>query len=279
MQILASALPGFRDLRAPLTAGYLWLVLLWVVIKPDLATRPTNEIAGAIWDLGKAAGPIWVGLAVGIAAYLVGAVSQALSTPTNWVLDKAWQKVYHHFAIRQFNSDGTVNKRLPRIFLNYHRDPLDKLCDIALNRSYAYQYRYADGSTPNYEEEVNDQANAARSGLYEEIKLPTTLLLGKEPTLFTEADRLRGESQFRVAIIPPLIALTIFAACSVSAWWLFGFIPLVIILWQSHTRNLEYRYLMLGAVQRGHVDSDSIDEFKAWANSISEMNKPKEDNA
>jgi hypothetical protein len=39
MQILASALPGFRDLRAPLTAGYLWLILLWIWLKPDLASR------------------------------------------------------------------------------------------------------------------------------------------------------------------------------------------------------------------------------------------------
>ena len=40
MQILASALPGFRDLHAPLTAGYLWLVFLWLLLKarPQYAT-------------------------------------------------------------------------------------------------------------------------------------------------------------------------------------------------------------------------------------------------
>ncbi|MGV0774538.1 hypothetical protein [Mycolicibacterium smegmatis] len=268
MQILASALPGFRDLRAPLTAGYLWLVFLWIWLKPDLTARPTNELAGAVYDLGKAAGPIWVGLAVGIVAYLIGAVSQVLSPAINWALDKIWQKLYHHFATRQFNSDGSKNKPLPKAFLAYHRDPLDKICDIALNRMYAYGYQNTDGSTPNYEEEVGNEASIAREGLHEEIKLPATLLLGKEPELFTEADRLKSESQFRLTIVPPLTVITVYIALTESLWWLLIMIPLLILVWQSHTRNLEYRYLMFGAIQRGVIDSESVEEFKAWVNSL-----------
>jgi hypothetical protein len=60
----SSHLPGFRDLRAPLTAGYLWLLLLWIVIKPDISKRPTNSVVGSVYDLAKDAGPIWIGLGV-----------------------------------------------------------------------------------------------------------------------------------------------------------------------------------------------------------------------
>ena len=68
MQILASALPGFRDLRAPLIAGYLWLMFLWILIKLDIHKRPINGVAAAVYDLVKDAGPIWIGLGVGVAA-------------------------------------------------------------------------------------------------------------------------------------------------------------------------------------------------------------------
>ena len=56
VQILASALPGFRDLRAPLTAGYLWVFFLWILVKPDLNNPPTNAVAGAVYDLAKEVG-------------------------------------------------------------------------------------------------------------------------------------------------------------------------------------------------------------------------------
>lgn len=201
-------------------------------------------------------------------AYLIGAVSQVLSPAINLALNKIWQKLYHHFATRQFNSDGSRNKPLPKMFLTYHRDPLDKICDIAVNRMYDYGYQNADGHTPNYEEEVGGQASIAREGLQEEIKLPATLLLGKEPELFTEADRLKAESQFRLSIVPPLTVITVYIALTESLWWLLIMIPISILLWQSHTRNLEYRYLMFGAIQRGVIDSESGEEFKAWVNSL-----------
>ncbi len=270
MQILASALPGFRDLRAPLTAGYLWLVLLWITIKPNLANRPTNEVAGAVWNLGNAAGPIWVGLALGIIAYLIGSVSQVFSPALNWALDNMWQIAYR-FVIGKVKTDGSRPKRtraLPRVFVNYHRDPVDKFYFLAVHRLYEYGFQDESGNTPNYEEYASNRAKEARVGLLEETRLPATLLLGQEPQLFSEADRLKAESQFRLAIFPPLIAIVIFAAYNLSIWWLLALIPTLILLSQSHLRNLEYRYLMFGAVERGMVKSESLDDMKKWTDSL-----------
>jgi hypothetical protein len=78
MQILASALPGFRDLRAPLTAGYMWLLFIYLLVRPELGTRPTNEIGAAVFDLANEVGRLWLALAVGTAAYLVGAISDSV---------------------------------------------------------------------------------------------------------------------------------------------------------------------------------------------------------
>src|SRR3954447_24050591 len=79
MQILANALPGFRDMRAPLTAGYMWLVFAWLLLRPNLDRRPSSEVAATLFDLGQDAGRIWVAIAVGTVAYLAGSVSLAVS--------------------------------------------------------------------------------------------------------------------------------------------------------------------------------------------------------
>lgn len=263
MQILASALPGFRDLRAPLTAGYLWLVLLWLVLKPDIATRPKNEIAGAVWDLGHTVGPIWVGLAAGITAYLIGAVSQVISPVLNWMLETTWDKIYGHYEMQQLQG-----KRLPRPFVNYHRDPVDKYDLEAAAKFSNNPPRDEEGEYIDTDATVGQRGYQARRGVAQEISLPATLLLGKEPQLYTEADRLKAESQFRLAIVPPLTAILAFVAYSVSWWWLIGLLPILIILWQSHVRNLEYRYLMFGAIERGLVISESLEEYKSWVNAI-----------
>jgi len=68
VQILANALPGFRDLRAPLTAGYIWLLFAWLWASPD-PDQMTTGFGGSLHDLSQRAGPIWTGLAVGVAAY------------------------------------------------------------------------------------------------------------------------------------------------------------------------------------------------------------------
>jgi hypothetical protein len=75
MQILANALPGFRDLRAPLVAGYLWLVFAWLLVDPNLNKTPRNDLGAALYHLGHKVGHIALAIAIGIAAYLIGSIS------------------------------------------------------------------------------------------------------------------------------------------------------------------------------------------------------------
>ncbi len=77
MQILGNVLPGFREIRAPIIAGYLWLAFGWILAAPDIHNRPDEKVLGAIYDLGHDVGRLGVGIAVSVAAYLLGAISQA----------------------------------------------------------------------------------------------------------------------------------------------------------------------------------------------------------
>jgi len=61
-------------------AGYLWLVFGWLLVKPNLDKRPDDQLAAALYDLGQDIGRVGVAVAVSVAAYLNGAVSQELSS-------------------------------------------------------------------------------------------------------------------------------------------------------------------------------------------------------
>jgi hypothetical protein len=266
VQILASALPGFRDLRAPLIAGYLWLIFLWILIKPDIHKQPTNEVTGAVYDLAKEAGPIWIGLGVGVAAYLIGSVSQALSP------------LIGHKALPEFAEAvwGLVpgperHKLVPIPEFNLMQPYLDE-AERKVGGAYATPRR----KVPKLEwVRVMEYANAVSRRLNAELDLPATLLLTErghepDPQLFAEADRLKAERELRLAVVPPLCAVVIFLGWNQSSWWWFALIPVAVLLSQGHSRGLAFRSLMFGALERGLARSSTIDEFKRWVEALPE---------
>ena len=52
--MLASLLPGLRDLRAPLAAGYVWLAAGWLYFAPQLPAS-VNEADGVLKDIYRVA--------------------------------------------------------------------------------------------------------------------------------------------------------------------------------------------------------------------------------
>src|SRR5688572_18576909 len=78
MNILANALPGFRDLRGPVIAGYLWLLVIWATFTPDLSSRPSGGFAAEAYDLGQDIGRVPALVALSVAAYLIGSLSLEL---------------------------------------------------------------------------------------------------------------------------------------------------------------------------------------------------------
>lgn len=244
-------------------AGYLWLMFLWILIKPDLQQRPTNGVAAAVYDLAKDAGPIWIGLGVGVTAYLIGSVSQALSP------------VIGHRALPV--SAEVVWARIPRpgrrrLFPLPEMDLIGPYLDEAERRVRGINPQLG---VANAEAQVQGRLNRATVGLDEELELPATLLLtepGREPDpqLFSEADRLKSERELRLAVVPPLAALLSFLGWNQSCWWWLGLIPVAILLWQAHSRNSAFRTLMLGALGRGLARSQSIEDFREWVEKLPE---------
>lgn len=68
MQILASALPGARDLRAPLIAGYLWLLVAWLLVEPHVHRASASGPVASAFDLGAPLGKVGIAAAVSAVA-------------------------------------------------------------------------------------------------------------------------------------------------------------------------------------------------------------------
>ena len=119
-------LPGLRDLRAPLAAGSIWLLAIWLAMD---WTPPDAAHATGIWrnlsELDGVVGAVGRGAALAFGVYLLGSISEAvISGIATWVprfaatrrdfkasglelgkpLSYVWFGNHKRFAIRSFNS-------------------------------------------------------------------------------------------------------------------------------------------------------------------------------
>lgn len=73
--MLAAILPGLRDLRTPLVAGYLYLLLAWLLLRDSVFRSAANSEWGQrLSELSNLLGVSATAAAVSFAAYLVGSV-------------------------------------------------------------------------------------------------------------------------------------------------------------------------------------------------------------
>jgi hypothetical protein len=80
--LLMNLLPGLRDLRAPLAAGYLWLTAGWLYFAPQLPAS-VDEADGVLKDIYRvieASGPVAAAAGLSFAAYIIGILSTGLLT-------------------------------------------------------------------------------------------------------------------------------------------------------------------------------------------------------
>jgi hypothetical protein len=71
--MLANLLPGFREIRAPLAAGYIWLLTLWVGFSECIPEKESAQgVWGSLYHLSSIVGTAATLAGVSFVAYLVG---------------------------------------------------------------------------------------------------------------------------------------------------------------------------------------------------------------
>ncbi|MGX1480887.1 UNVERIFIED_CONTAM: hypothetical protein RKD50_009695 [Streptomyces canus] len=110
--MLASLLPGLRDLRTPLTVGYLWLICGWLWFHDVLPQRDTARGAIAdLFDLDGILPPATVLAAVTFIAYFLGSIVE-LDIAAARRLDvvrpnrTAWEAIADRFHTRLGDAEG-----------------------------------------------------------------------------------------------------------------------------------------------------------------------------
>lgn len=127
MTILGSILPGLREIRGPVVAGYLWLLLLWLLLDPQTPSPDEGGLYAQLVSLSEDIGPIGQAVAASVAAYLLGSVSTSLVLRWADQFDEAqsFRESLRDRGVRESDDIGTLR----RSFEGWV--PLDLLSQIA----------------------------------------------------------------------------------------------------------------------------------------------------
>jgi hypothetical protein len=278
MQIITNSLPGIRDLRGPLVAGYLWLIFVWMLVQPDITRRPRSPVAGSLWDLGQQVGPIGVAIATGFGAYMLGALSQEITTTlgqaSKWalrrkklagVVDLVGEMLPNRFSLVSWRLSGTVPRvavrtRPPnRVILQLVEQFNDLPADVWQSLT--------DDQIASAQEAFTRRLSLDHAALRRELDAPALLLVGDKAQLFAEVDRLRAEGLLRLTVVPPLLA-TVFLLASSSSWW-FAAVPcLLLVARQGRQREQRSKDVIGEAIDHGAIESSSLRDLQSSAEQV-----------
>lgn len=234
--MLTSLLPGLRELRAPLSAGVLWLLAIWFLAEPSVPDADeARGVAASAYRLAEPLSVFGMGAVIAFAAYLVGSLSVfvfsgrlrrliPVATRTGRFglagLSPGGQE-----ALLQVARDGrrrldetlslsgfgvpdvltTVdNRQSPprgpsparRLLGGRRRAALPDLQDITLNSRTLVELP-----------EQQQEATLADLVVRDLEVIADAQLLGQEDDVFSAVDRDRTELEFRLAVVPALVAL------------------------------------------------------------------------
>lgn len=222
--MLASLLPGLRDIRTPLTVGYLWLLATWLTLgdqfRKGLTSR--NALVMHLFTLEGFLGKAFIVTALAFTAYLLGAI---LTIPLE-----------NRFVARALSTAGSLprdNRLTTMEFLLWRQEHL---------KSFRLRLDQADLPSPQkeeYERELEGFAGAGTGPSVSFYEMATSKLaindlrarlLVANQDMYGEYDRLAAEASFRVNVFLPLTALALITIFKLNTYLGIGIVAGCIIL-------------------------------------------------
>jgi hypothetical protein len=210
MNLLATIIPGFRSLRTPVAAGLMWLSFAVILA----ASRNGHlHFDSATTDSLDKAFPDWfntVGIPTVVAvSYVLGSVAVGITSVVTHRLGRATLRAVRWLADK-------VNPRHKTAWHLAYRIEKD---------DYASQHPYEKSRNRHHSQTLVNAGTPSESALIfpfdssiETLALNAAQLSQTAPAQFQEYDRLKAESEFRVAIAPPLIALAVVVPLGLRPW-------------------------------------------------------------
>jgi hypothetical protein len=276
-------LPGIRDLRTPLAVGYLWLAALWLAFGdklPDSRQDATGIIDG-IYRAVSAVGVTPSLAALTFIAYVVGAMLLPLGHEVDSFIRSSV------FALSQLVPRSLRNFQtprdeygLPKVNTSYPleqfaREEIDDLRRKYPVSSIVEALRDVDQPTGalidwagmDHERQQRHVHGAARTLAHQlQWDLPaivTQLQIYDKESLFHSYDRNMAESQFRMGISAPLLAIASILAREVTPWALLGVIVPLVLQHQGRQKQEEAELKAFQPVTQGVIQAPYLQTVKS----------------
>lgn len=251
--MFASLLPGIREIRAPLAAGYVWLAFAYLVadapVDVSASLGPFSELATRIGGLGTVA----VASVLSFGAYLVGGVSTDL-------FGRFLPRAVEPLAYALSSVSWGAGPYAPTTLLSRIQVSATQLTDTI---------RSGDVDATADLHELRDRVAVARDALLEANRA------GASETELPQGERAMLEAQegLLLAIMPPIAAIAIFLGATESPLWLLGVVAPAIFFVQAALRQAAWRRLAREHGRAAQVDvlaqelADALRDFDRGNNS------------
>ena len=301
--MLLNLLPGLRELRAPLAAGYIWLFAAWLAFNGDI---PEPAGAADFFDQFEALG---AAAALTFAAYLIGSFLSDLfgflwyairlfrigpirGSPESYPVGmlearRLRERLIRIQASEPLSPEGAASldevarrtvRRIPpeqrgdvdrRVFRDAHytvRGPGGPRWLIGRRTPYE-PWKLKVGGSADDEQTLALHVVAA---LGDELDTARFRLLSEEKDLFHEVDRLSAEGEFRLAVTPPLTAVVAVLAATASLLWLVALLPLGVLVMLGLMRQEQSGDRIVYAIRAAKIRTPILEQLDAEATKITE---------
>jgi hypothetical protein len=279
VQVLGSLLPGVREVRAPLAAGYTWLFVAWLLYGSDASQHPTG-VALDLKRLHETVSTAGAAVAVGFVAYMIGVFSIAAA---NILSDRAARLLRPLTgAWLRWRHTHSMQRRTPWWFSDYAPRTAVALKTLVVPQmeetGAALNLAGRDDSRPGYEQLADLVApivrrpaegrieEAVTEGVADEFEQMGRQLIGREPELFGEYDRLRAEAELRASLVLPGAALgATLVWIGGGGWRSVGaavIVAAVLLVPLAKARNHDAIDVVVSALRDGRVDSPVLVRLK-----------------
>lgn len=214
--MLASLLPGLRDLRTPLAVGYLWLVTLWLLFHewvPLTAESAPEGPVQSMYQLGTLSGATVVLAAISLVAYLLGVVVSVVRLPWNVMPALLARESVGVALVVERRLLVRAQNRLLRLLLR--RRSSQGLIEV-LRRPVADRYSAAypqvldpDDAAPQFSWRTSSSVYDVMFVVAGELPDVAIRLQAKNRDLWDSFDRAKAESEFRSSIAFALAPLSV----------------------------------------------------------------------
>jgi hypothetical protein len=283
--MLLNVLPGLRDLRAPLSAGFVWLLALWIIFDrklQDLAAAqvpPVSSVTSAAHLVGRP-GTI---AALAFSAYVIGLLSSSVTNLAyaigNWVVARP-RLIWISPGGRNYRTSVSPLQTLFKQRLTSRVMTNEVDCAFLAGR------RVSDPSeiSSNFlqpigaREQVPSANTASACASYDQAYhlVEATIdvdwyverlreLVGPRLTsvtasdVFAVADRYRAEAEFRTSLWLPLSVLAAAIAVHQPLWSIPLFVTAAILVYQGDALDAHYQAVISAGILAGKVGSNEVD--------------------